>query len=88
MTNRKSHISGSASSIYEEGSNKSLLNRRKFIGGLSSAALALTIVPRHVLGGSGFIAPSDKITLAYCTSSKQSELFWIKNKRHFLLIQG
>ena len=23
-----------------------------------------------------------------CTSSKQSELFWIKNKRHFLLIQG
>ena len=71
MTNRKSHISGSASSIYEEGSNKSLLNRRKFIGGLSSAALALTIVPRHVLGGSGFIAPSDKITLAYIGTGTQ-----------------
>lgn len=71
MTNRKSHISGSSSSIYEEGSNKSLLNRRKFIGGLSSAALALTIVPRHVLGGSGFIAPSDKITLAYIGTGTQ-----------------
>ena len=41
------------------------IDRRKFIGGISSAALALTIVPRHVLGGAGFIAPSDKITLAY-----------------------
>ncbi|MBI4889971.1 MAG: hypothetical protein HY821_05045, partial [Acidobacteria bacterium] len=25
---------------------------------------AFTIVPRHVLGGSAFVAPSDKITLA------------------------
>jgi hypothetical protein len=29
------------------------------------AGLAFTIVPRSVLGGSGFVAPSDKITLAY-----------------------
>jgi Oxidoreductase family, C-terminal alpha/beta domain/Oxidoreductase family, NAD-binding Rossmann fold len=31
----------------------------------AAAGLALTLVPRHVLGGPGYIAPSDKITLAY-----------------------
>jgi hypothetical protein len=46
-------------------SKKSALNRRKFIGGVASAALAFTIMPRHVLGGKNFIAPSDKITMAY-----------------------
>lgn len=29
-----------------------------------AAATAFTIVPRHVLGGSGYVAPSEKITLA------------------------
>ena len=29
-----------------------------------TAATALTIVPRHVLGGPGFVPPSEKITLA------------------------
>jgi predicted dehydrogenase len=29
-----------------------------------AAAVAFTIVPRHVLGGAGFVAPSEKITLA------------------------
>jgi len=40
------------------------LSRRKFMfaGG---AAAAFTIVPRHVLGGPGFVPPSEKITLAY-----------------------
>ena len=41
------------------------IGRRKFIGGMASAALAFTIVPRNVLGGPRFVAPSDKITLAY-----------------------
>src|SRR5580698_7530352 len=40
------------------------INRRTFVG-LASGALAFSIVPRHVLGGTNFIAPSDKITLAY-----------------------
>src|SRR5258708_16097594 len=39
-------------------------NRRKFLGAAATAA-AFTIVPRHVLGGPGVVAPSDKITLAY-----------------------
>jgi predicted dehydrogenase len=46
-------------------------NRRKFIGGVASAALAFSIVPRHTLGGNGFIAPSDKITLAYIGTGTQ-----------------
>ncbi len=45
--------------------NSNAINRRKFIGGMASAALAFTIVPRNVLGGAGVVAPSDKITLAY-----------------------
>ena len=40
------------------------INRREFIG-TTSAALAFTIVPRQVLGGPDFLAPSDKITMAY-----------------------
>lgn len=43
--------------------NSSSMNRRKFVE-LAAAAAAFTIVPRHVLG-KGFIAPSDKVTLAY-----------------------
>ena len=40
------------------------INRRKFLGSTAAAAAAFTIVPRHVLGGPGFIPPSDKITVA------------------------
>jgi predicted dehydrogenase len=41
------------------------INRRQFIGTAAAASLAFTVVPRHVLGGPGYIAPSDKITLGY-----------------------
>lgn len=41
------------------------IERRKFVQLTTSAALAFTIVPRHVLGGKNYIPPSDKITLAY-----------------------
>src|ERR1041385_2611460 len=41
------------------------LTRRKFVLKTGAAAAAFTIVPRHVLGGRGFVAPSEKITLAY-----------------------
>lgn len=40
------------------------MHRRKFVELTASAAMAFTIVPRHVLGR-GFTPPSDKITLAY-----------------------
>jgi hypothetical protein len=38
-------------------------SRRRFIA-TASAAAAVTIVPRHVLGGPGFVAPSDKVNVA------------------------
>jgi len=40
-------------------------NRREFISSAATASLAFTILPRHVIGGQGYIAPSDKLTLAY-----------------------
>jgi hypothetical protein len=41
------------------------INRREFLGSAAAASLAFTVVPRHVLGGQSFVAPSDKITLGY-----------------------
>src|SRR5262245_28561629 len=41
------------------------LSRRKFVLTSGAAGAAFTIVPRHVLGGAGFVPPSEKITLAY-----------------------
>lgn len=41
------------------------INRRKFVKVAATGALAFSIVPRHVLGGTNFIAPSNKITIAY-----------------------
>ncbi len=41
------------------------VSRRKFILAGGAAAAGFTIVPRHVLGGPGFVPPSEKITLAY-----------------------
>jgi len=38
--------------------------RREFIRNSSLAAAGFFIVPRHVLGGKGFIAPSDKLIIA------------------------
>jgi len=40
------------------------MNRREFLGTAAASAAAFTIVPRHVLGGPGYTAPSDKITFA------------------------
>ena len=45
--------------------NLKKINRREFLGSAAAASLAFTIVPRQVIGGPGFVAPSDKITLGY-----------------------
>lgn len=45
--------------------NPKKINRRKFLGSAAAASLAFTVVPRHVLGGQGYVAPADKITLGY-----------------------
>lgn len=43
---------------------KVTLDRRNFIRKSSAAAIAFTIIPRHVLGGIGYTAPSDQLTKA------------------------
>ena len=40
------------------------LDRRQFIARTAGVAAAATILPRHVLGGAGFVAPSDKVNVA------------------------
>lgn len=44
--------------------NKNQTSRRKFLKGALVAGAGFTIIPRHVLGGNGFIAPSDQLTKA------------------------
>lgn len=40
------------------------ITRRQFIGATAGAAVAFTIVPRHVLGGAKFVAPSEKVYIS------------------------
>ena len=40
------------------------INRRDFLGASAATAAAFTIVPRHVLGGTGYTPPSEKLNIA------------------------
>src|SRR4030042_3058941 len=44
--------------------NNDAISRRDFLSATGAAAAAFTIVPRHVLGGPGYTAPSDMIHIA------------------------
>ena len=44
--------------------NSTSLHRRDFLRASAAAAALWTIVPRHVLGGPKFVAPSDKVNVA------------------------
>lgn len=46
-------------------------SRRDFLKTGAVAATAFMILPRHVLGGNGFLAPSDRINLGYIGTGKQ-----------------
>jgi predicted dehydrogenase len=47
-----------------ERDQKQGMSRRDFIGVAGAAAAAFTIVPRHVLGGPGYMSPSDMVNIA------------------------
>ena len=48
-----------------EDKNESLdPSRRNFIRNTAITAAGFMIVPRHVLGGKGFLAPSDRLIIA------------------------
>ena len=53
--------------------NKSNNSRRDFIRNSALAMGGFYIVPRHVLGGKGFIAPSDKLQVAGIGSGGKGE---------------
>ena len=48
-----------------QNSTASGLSRRQFLGQAGTAAVGLMIVPRRVLGGPGYVPPSDKINIAF-----------------------
>ncbi len=62
---------------------KSSVTRREFIGKSALAIGGLTIVPRRVLGGPGYVAPSDKVNLAIIGSGGQG----IFNMKNFMAIE-
>ncbi|WP_299584380.1 Gfo/Idh/MocA family oxidoreductase [uncultured Sunxiuqinia sp.] len=47
------------------------LNRRNFLGKAALGAAAVTIIPRHVMGGKGFVAANDRINLGFIGTGKQ-----------------
>lgn len=53
------------SSIGSGDPGRTSMHRRQFVEMAATAALGVTILPRQVLGGKGYIAPSDKIAVAY-----------------------
>ncbi|GAA4792528.1 Gfo/Idh/MocA family oxidoreductase [Olivibacter ginsenosidimutans] len=48
------------------------MKRKEFIRKTLIGAAGITILPRHVLGGQGFLAPSDRINLGFIGTGKQS----------------
>ena len=40
------------------------MNRRELLGTAAASSIAFAVVPRHVLGGAGYVAPSEKVTIA------------------------
>ena len=51
---------------------KHTISRRNFINRSAKASIAFTIIPRFVLGGKNFIAPSDKLTTGFIGTGKQA----------------
>ena len=47
------------------GASNSGMSRRGFLGKTAAAAVGFSIVPRHVLGGAGYVPPSDKVNIAF-----------------------
>jgi len=53
------------SQLPSHGSVERYVSRRKFLGQAAAAAVGFSIVPRRVLGGAGYVPPSDKVNIAF-----------------------
>ena len=60
--------------------SKGSVSRRTFLGESAAAAIGFSIVPRRVLGGAGYVAPSDKVNLAFIGVGSQG----LRVMLHFL----
>ena len=49
------------------------VSRRTFLRGVAASVGSFVIVPRHVLGGAGYVAPSDKVTIASIGLGRQGQ---------------
>lgn len=54
-------------------SKNTKISRRDFIGRAAAATAAFTVVPRYVLGGSGYTAPSEKLNIAVIGTGGQGK---------------
>jgi predicted dehydrogenase len=54
----------SMTNVNEQKPVSAVTSRRAFLAASGGMALGFTIVPRHVLGGAGFVAPSQRVNLA------------------------
>lgn len=59
---------------------KDRVSRRRFLGQTASAAVGFSIVPRRVLGGAGYVPPSDRVNIAFIGVGSQG----LRVMLHFL----
>ncbi len=53
-------------------------SRRDFVAKSTALAAGLLIVPRHVLGGQGFVAPSDRLRIAIVGAGGMGQSNWMR----------
>jgi predicted dehydrogenase len=60
------------------GNRAAPVSRREFLQRTGSAAVAFSIIPRHVLGGAGVVPPSDKVNIAFIGVGSQGQRVMLK----------
>src|SRR5215471_6178550 len=65
---------------HSQGRRQHTRSRRTFLAQAATLAGGLTIVPRYVLGGTGYVPPSDKINIAFIGVGSQG----LRVMLHFL----
>jgi predicted dehydrogenase len=58
------NLNKTTGNIMRSKTEKPGISRRKFLGNAAATAVGFYLVPRHVIGGAGFTAPSDRLNLA------------------------
>jgi len=65
---------------YSGEASKNTFSRRTLLRRAAATVAGLTIVPRHVLGGPGYVPPSDKVNIAFIGTGSQG----LRVMLHFL----